>query len=102
MPRRKARTRPVVIIQNDTGNRMSATVIVATITSRRSKRTYPVNVTVPEQLLPQPSEVRTGQIHTLDKSLLGSRIAHLSPGLMSQVDDAINVSLGLPRSRPGL
>ena len=97
----KSGVRPVVVIQNDTGNRMGGTVIVATITSRQSSRPYPVNVALPPKLLSRASEVRASQIHTLDKDMFGTRIAHLSRSVMARVDEAIGVSLGLPRNREG-
>ncbi len=92
-----AGTRPVLVIQNDVGNRVSDTVIVASITSRKSSRPYPVNVVLPEGLLRGEAEVRLNQIHAIDKRRLGSRIGHLPDPEMSKVDHAIHVSLGLPR-----
>jgi mRNA interferase MazF len=89
--------RPVLIIQNDVGNKHSATVIVACITSRIGKRAYPVNVSIPEKLLPKASDVRLNQILTVEKSQLGGRLGRLPRETMDKVDKAIRVSLGLPR-----
>jgi len=88
---------PVLIIQNNVGNEHSSTVIAAMITSRLSKRIYPVNVRIPEGVLPKASEVKLHQLHTLDKRQLGGRMARLSLETMAIVDDALSVSLGLPR-----
>ncbi len=87
----------MLVIQNNVGNRVSATVIVASITSCRSSRSYPVNLLLPAGLLPRESEVRMNQLHTLDKERIGSWIAHLPEAEMAKVDEALRVSLGLPR-----
>lgn len=89
--------RPVLIIQNDIGNRFSQTVIVAAVTSQASKRPYPVNVNIPEGLLPMASEVKLNQIRTLAISQLGKKMATLPSDVMNRVDQALLVSLGLPR-----
>ena len=89
--------KPVLVIQNNTGNRFSNSVIVASITSRLSKKQFPVNVFLPEGILKKPSEVRGGQLHTLDKAWLRELIAHAPQEIMTQVDQALRVSLGLPR-----
>jgi len=89
--------RPVLIIQNDVGNQYGSTVIVAMITSRLSSRQYPVNVAVPDRLLPKASEIKLHQIRTLDKSQLGKKMAHLPEATMNEVDEALRASLGLPR-----
>lgn len=88
---------PVLIIQNNVGNEHGATVIAAMITSHLSKRLYPVNVRIPEGLLPKAFEVKLHQLHTLDKRQLGGRMACLSLETMKMVDDALSVSLGLSR-----
>lgn len=90
-------TRPVLVVQNDIGNRFSNSVVVASITSQVSSRQFPVNVFLPEGLLKKPSEVRTGQLHTLDKSWLRDLIAKAPKEIMAQVDEALCVSLGLRR-----
>lgn len=89
--------RPVLIIQNDTGNDFSSTTIVAPVTSRTGKRDYPVSVAVPDGVLPKKSEVRLNQLLTLEKIRIGEKMASLSPETMVRVDEALRVSLGLPR-----
>lgn len=92
-------TRPVLVVQNNIGNRVGSTVIAASITSKLSKQDYPVNVKIPGGILPKPSEVRLSQLRTVDKSTLGQRIAHLPGEVMARVDDALRVSLGLPKNK---
>jgi mRNA interferase MazF len=89
--------RPVLIVQNDIGNEFSRQVIVACITSSLSTRAYPVNVAVPEKILPKASVVRLNQILTIDRSQLGEKLGHLPGETMAEVDEALGVSLGLPR-----
>lgn len=95
--------RPVVILQNDVGNRYSPTVIVAAITSQLQKPDLPTHVVVPERerALRRPSLVLAEHIRTIDKRRLGERIGCLSSGIMDKVDQAIRVSLGLPEGSPG-
>lgn len=93
--------RPALLIQNNMGNRFSPTVIVTPISSRISRQQYPVNVVLPEGMLDRPAEIRVSQIVTIDRSRLGPRIARLPAGVMARVDEAIRVSLGLPRDREG-
>lgn len=88
----------MLVVQNDTGNRFSNSIIVASITSRISKRPFPVNVFLPEGLLKKPSEIRAGQLHTLDKAWLRDLIARAPKEIMTQVDEALRVSLGLPKN----
>lgn len=88
--------RPVLVVQNNVGNRFGQTVIVSPMTSRLSRKKYPVNVTLPPELLPRPSEIRLNQVLTIDKSRLGSLIAHAPGEVMDQVDEALRLSLGLP------
>ena len=87
--------KPVLIIQNDVGNEYSPTVIAALITSRISKRPYPVNVKIPKGMLPKESEVRLNQILTLEKNRIGQKIATATQETMDQIDEALRVSLGL-------
>ncbi|MFA5801438.1 MAG: type II toxin-antitoxin system PemK/MazF family toxin [Thermoleophilia bacterium] len=89
--------RPVLIIQNNTGNEFSSTLIVACITSSLSTRPYPVNVSVPDRLLQKKGVVRLNRILTLDRKQLGEKIAKMPPEAMKQVDEALRVSIGLPR-----
>jgi mRNA interferase MazF len=92
----QAGRRPVLIVQNDAGNAASPTVIVAAITSRRPRRDYPFLVTLPTGTLPVPSVVNCSQIGTVDKSRLSAEpIGRLDLETMTEVDDALRVSLGL-------
>lgn len=87
--------RPVLVVQNDTGNRFGATVIVSPLTSNLSSKAYPTNVILPSGLLPKPAEARLSLLMTIDKSRLGARIGRLPLETMAEVDRALSVSLGL-------
>ncbi len=93
--------RPVLIVQNDVGNRHSPTVIAAAITSRMTKSRLPTHIDVRACVahnsagLSCDSVVLLEQIRTLDKSRLKEKIGHLDDGKMSQVNNAISVSFGL-------
>lgn len=88
--------RPVLIIQNDVGNRYSPTVIVLAITSQTRKTHLPTHVEVPAGRtgLSKPSIVLAEQMRTLEKLRLGKRMGELSPMDMIRVDQAIRASLG--------
>ncbi len=89
--------RPVLIIQNDVGNRYSPTVIVLALTSQLQKARLPTHVPVPAagHGLEKDSVVLAEQIRTLDKRRLRDRIGMLRPEYMEQVSRALQVSLGL-------
>jgi len=89
--------RPVLIVQNNTGNWHSPTVIVAAITSRMSKGRLPTHIELGayECGLPKDSTVLLEQIRTLDKRRLHQRIGRLDTEIMENVDRAIAVSFGL-------
>ncbi|MBQ7172083.1 MAG: type II toxin-antitoxin system PemK/MazF family toxin, partial [Clostridia bacterium] len=96
--------RPVLIIQNDVGNRYSPTVIAAAITSRTEKARLPTHIGVPsrETGLSRDSVVLLEQIRTLDKRRLRERLGRLDERMMAEVERAISVSFGLsPASRAG-
>ncbi len=90
-------TRPVLIIQNDIGNKYSPTTIVCAITSQRFKTKLPIHVELKatESRLNRDSVILLEQIRTLDKRRLRERVAHLSGPVMNRVDIAIQISLGL-------
>lgn len=90
--------RPVLIIQNDVGNKYSPTVIAAAITSRMTKSQLPTHIGITSGAagLSKDSVVLTEQIRTLDKRRLRDRIGHLDAAAMSEVDSALSVSFGLP------
>ena len=93
----QAGRRPVLIVQNDVGNRFSPTVIVAAITSKLPLRSFPTEVRVRAGAggLSQDSAVRLDQIRTLDKARLERYVGQLDAAAMRQVDQALMISLGL-------
>lgn len=92
--------RPVLIIQNDTGNRYSPTVIAAAITSQLGKAKLPTHIALAAQGsgLPKDSVILLEQIRTLDKRRLRERMGRVDGAVMEQVDAAIAVSFGLTGS----
>ncbi len=87
--------RPVLILQNDTGNHFSPTIVVAAITSRR-KHLIPTHVKLSEQKgLSRESFVMLEQIRTIDRERLKERIGSIDRVQMKDVNAAIKVSLGL-------
>jgi len=97
--------RPVLIVQNDIGNRHSPTVIAAAITSRRDKAKLPTHIDVQAATcgLTKDSvvlleQIRTEQIRTLDKRRLKDRMGELDTPSMTKVDHALQVSFGLSLS----
>ena len=91
--------RPVLIIQNDTGNRHSPTVIAAAITSQTGKANLPTHISLAARScgLTRDSVILHEQVRTLDKSRLRERMGRLDEPAMHQVDNAIAVSFGLPQ-----
>lgn len=95
--------RPVLIVQNDVGNKYSPTVIAAAITSRLSKNKLPTHIDVCRNEtsdlqtfgLAKDSVILLEQIRTLDKKRLKEKMGHLDERLMKQVNDAITISFGL-------
>src|SRR5690606_18392344 len=89
--------RPVLIIQNDIGNRFSPTVIVAAITAQIQKAKLPTHVEIDAKLhgFDRDSVVLLEQIRTIDKQRLTDKITHLDEDIMSNVDDALIISVGL-------
>lgn len=94
--------RPVLIVQNDVGNRYSPTVIAAAITSQISKTKLPTHIDVYAESvgLAKDSVILLEQIRTLDKRRLREKMGHLDDLLMQRVDDAISVSFGLTAELP--
>ena len=94
--------RPVLIIQNDTGNRYSPTVIAAAITSQTGKARLPTHIELPVQQecgLTKDSVVLLEQVRTLDKRRLRERMGRVDDQVMEKIDTAIAVSFGLPHDR---
>lgn len=94
-------TRPVLIIQNDTGNRHSPTVIAAAITSQTGKARLPthINIAGGSVGLSKDSVILLEQIRTIDKKRLREHMGRLDEAHMNQVDEAIAVSFGLHDGR---
>ncbi len=94
--------RPVLIVQNDVGNRFSPTVIAAAITSQKDKARLPTHIQVDsaESGLAKDSVVLLEQIRTLDKRRLKELMGRLDDGFMSKVDRALSVSFGLDVTDP--
>ena len=90
-------TRPVLIVQNDTGNKHSPTVIAAAITSQTNKAKLPTHIELSGKSvgLTKDSVVLLEQIRTIDKRRLREHMGRLDDGMMSQVNAAIAVSFGL-------
>lgn len=89
--------RPVLVVQNDIGNKYSPTVIVAAITSQINKAKLPthIEISAEEYGLTKDSVILLEQIRTIDKKRLKEKIGNLSEDLMKKVDECIQVSFGL-------
>ena len=91
--------RPVLVVQNDVGNKYSPTVIAAAVTSKINKAKLPTHIELPSSSYgPQrDSVILLEQIRTLDKRRLKERIGELNEITMNQVDKAILISLGFTK-----
>ena len=89
--------RPVLIVQNNVGNKYSPTVIIAAITSQLTKAKLPTHIDVYAERfgLVKDSVILLEQIRTIDKTRLKEKMGHLDDGLMQNVNNAITVSFGL-------
>lgn len=89
--------RPVLIVQNDVGNKYSPTVIAAAITSQVGKTRLPTHIDVLADRfgLAKDSVILLEQIRTIDKQRLKEKMGHLDDSVMKRVNDAIGVSFGL-------
>lgn len=89
--------RPVLIVQNDVGNKYSPTVIAAAITSRTDKSKLPTHIEVfaDKYGLARDSVILLEQIRTIDKKRLKEKMGHLDDDVMNRVNSAITVSFGL-------
>lgn len=89
--------RPVVIVQNDVGNKHSPTVIAAAITSRVDKTKLPTHIEVMADRfgLAKNSVILLEQVRTIDKARLKEKMGHLEDETMEKVNSAISVSFGL-------
>jgi len=89
--------RPVLIIQNDVGNRFSPTVIAAAITSQKDKTKLPTHIQISSRNcgLARDSVVLLEQVRTIDKRRLKERMGRVEEPYMEQVDHALSISFGL-------
>ena len=89
--------RPVLVVQNDVGNKYSPTIIAAAITSQINKAKLPthIEISAEEYGLTKDSVILLEQIRTIDKRRLREKIGHLDETLMEKVNEAINISFGL-------
>ena len=89
--------RPVLVIQNDIGNRFSPTVIVAAITAQIQKAKLPTHVEINAKLhgFDRDSVILLEQIRTIDKQRLTDKITHLDDEMMEKVNESLQISLGL-------
>lgn len=92
-----AKTRPVVIVSNDSNNRFSGTVSVVPVTATNLKKVYPFEVLLKKGTgnLPKNSKVKADQIRTLDKRRIVRYIGTLSDREMKTIDDALMIHLSL-------
>ncbi len=89
--------RPVLIIQNDTGNKHSPTVIVAAITSKMNKAKLPTHIEIDSKKydIVKDSVILLEQLRTIDKKRLKDKVCHLDGSILEQVNQALLVSLEL-------
>ncbi|MFK2826296.1 type II toxin-antitoxin system PemK/MazF family toxin [Bacillus sp. B190/17] len=89
--------RPVLVVQNDIGNRFSPTIIVAAITAQIQKAKLPTHVEIDAKRygFERDSVILLEQIRTIDKQRLTDKITQLDEGMMEKVDEALQISLGL-------
>ena len=92
--------RPVLVIQNDVGNKFSPTVIIAAITSQLTKAKLPTHIELKKEKynLFKDSVVLLEQIRTLDKRRLQEKVCSLDVSTMNQVDVAMMISLGIAQT----
>ena len=90
--------RPVLIIQNDIGNKHSPTVICAAITSRMNKAKLPTHIEIDASSydLVRDSVILLEQLRTIDKRRLKDKVCHLEQEILDQVNQALKISLELP------
>lgn len=89
--------RPVLIIQNDVGNRHSPTVICAAITSQMNKAKLPTHVELDSKryAMVKDSVILLEQLRTIDKTRLKDKVCHLDQEILKKVDRALEISLEL-------
>jgi len=92
-----AKTRPVIVVSNNLGNKYSCTITIVPVTSQKLNKTYPFELLLPKGSgnLPKKSKVKADQIRTLDKARLIKKIGHLNQNEMEGLVQAIIIHLGL-------
>lgn len=92
-----SKTRPVVVVSNDTNNKLSGTVTVLPITSKNIRKIFPFEVFLPKGSgnLPKDSKAKADQIRTLDKTRLVKPIGELSRKEIDEIDKAMKIHLGM-------
>lgn len=93
----QGKTRPCLVIQNDEGNKVSPTTIIAPTTTKFFAKEFPTNVevTAEQSGLHLDSTILLNQMRVIDKSRLIKKLCHLNSMTMQKVDLAIKISLGL-------
>lgn len=92
--------RPVIVVQNDVGNKYSPTIIVAPITSQMNKAKLPTHVKIKGNKygLPKNSVALMEQLRTIDKKRLREKIGSFSIDIMNRIDEAIAISLAIDKN----
>jgi len=92
-----AKTRPVVVVSNNSNNRYGATVTIVPITSKKTSKTYPFELFLPKGSgnLPKISKAKADQVRTLDKTRLIKYIGNLDSEMSDQLDKALRIHLNL-------
>lgn len=95
--------RPVLIVQNDVGNKFSPTVIAAAITSQRDKAQLPTHIQLTSQScgLQKDSVVLLEQVRTIDKKRLKEKMGRIDDSSMGEIDRALSISFGLGEKSSG-
>lgn len=95
--------RPVLIVQNDVGNKFSPTVIAAAITSQRDKAQLPTHIQLSSQScgLSKDSVVLLEQVRTIDKKRLKEKMGRIEDTAMGEIDKALTISFGLGEKTSG-
>ena len=92
--------RPVLVVQNDTGNKYSPTVIAAAVTSKINKAKLPTHIELPQAYgLQKDSVILLEQIRTIDKVRLQQKVACLDAVTMSRINQAMEISMGIAPER---
>lgn len=90
--------RPAIVVQNDVGNKHSPTVIIVPVTGKLHKNPLPTHVLLPKSCgLEKDSLALTEQIRAIDRSRLGNYIGFAGKSVMSQIDRALSISVGLDK-----